>query len=193
MKILKKQYTLSDQDMANLKQRYANVKPVHLLIAYRMFRTPEQRIYLWKNLFHITVKEELADWPSFIVIHREIDSYALEIQYMIPALWNKIKGDLERNFPWVNTAFEEDAGGASNLRIVGLQTPASYEKYFMLMIVGLLKFGYRTYQEAVYVNCKVCGAIDATFTCGQCNIPTYCSKQCQKNDWEIYKHANECL
>ena len=40
--------------------------------------------------------------------------------------------------------------------------------------------------------CRFCGKQDSKFECSKCKSAKYCSEECQKLDWNVYKHKLVC-
>lgn len=47
-------------------------------------------------------------------------------------------------------------------------------------------------QSALVVNCSHCMTNEAFYLCGQCKTATYCSAECQEQDWNTTGHRLEC-
>ena len=50
----------------------------------------------------------------------------------------------------------------------------------------------RSESELVVNMCRCCGEANAPHVCGKCKQARYCSKECQKIDWQLYKHRLIC-
>jgi hypothetical protein len=46
--------------------------------------------------------------------------------------------------------------------------------------------------QSALINCSHCLANEALYLCGQCKTATYCSAECQEQDWNIKGHRMEC-
>ena len=46
--------------------------------------------------------------------------------------------------------------------------------------------------ERIPNMCRYCGEANAPHVCAQCEQARYCSKECQTNDWKLYKHKLIC-
>ena len=46
--------------------------------------------------------------------------------------------------------------------------------------------------ERVVNMCRCCGEANAPYLCSKCKQARYCSKECQKMDWQLYKHKLIC-
>ncbi|CAF1159272.1 unnamed protein product [Adineta ricciae] len=49
-------------------------------------------------------------------------------------------------------------------------------------------------EDGYVVNmCRCCGQANASHNCGKCKRARYCSKECQRIDWELYEHKLICI
>jgi len=46
--------------------------------------------------------------------------------------------------------------------------------------------------ERIVNMCRYCCEANATKVCAKCQQANYCSKECQVNDWKLYKHKLIC-
>jgi hypothetical protein len=46
--------------------------------------------------------------------------------------------------------------------------------------------------QSALINCSHCLANEALYLCGQCKTATYCSAECQEQDWNIKGHRIKC-
>ena len=50
----------------------------------------------------------------------------------------------------------------------------------------------RSESKRVVNMCRCCGVANAPHLCSKCKQARYCSKECQKMDWQLYKHKLVC-
>ena len=87
-----------------------------------------------------------------------------------------------------NTWVSFDLTKRINITIFTKKLTIVIRKFIYILFENKIK--YDNIQRNDYIGCNLCGK-EQFAKCSQCNIVGYCSKKCQKQDWEL-SHKFKC-
>ena len=95
----------------------------------------------------------------------------------------------------INQAKNQDELELTRLNMVSMRSQMLINKAIKLGIYNEVMERITEYQaEIADKMCNTCFSINIKlYSCGNCKSVKYCSKECQKKDWELHKHKDNCV
>jgi hypothetical protein len=187
-----------------------NISPLNRLLAYRLTNLPPDM------LDHETMKFRqisINDTDDSMHIFLDTKSHIMQLHFFdlstpsknAEKVFEKIKSFTRylKNPEIINFDDPDEFGPESEITLTLKHFSNLFDVLFLIYANSLEMFGgyYRPNEvdsdededdndDAIFLGCNLCGSVEISGTCGDCQQVNYCGRGCQEKDFT--KHQKEC-